>query len=253
MKSIRMLGLCLVATFAIGAGAAASASAEAPTFKACVKAAKVGKTYVGKYTSKECTAASEVETGGKYERAEVESGTPFTSKSKATTFTVAGKIVKCKKDKGTGQIVAPEVAFMTLTFEKCGVNGSTKEPCTTTGQAPGTILSNELVASPKWINAGETQIGLVVYGFEFFFAEFECGSGPLKLEGVLIGTATNTKKGVTVTFKVSGGKQEQRAYWEEEELTGFGEMPFHLFTEPGKVETTVEGAEEQGPKGVGIF
>jgi hypothetical protein len=256
VKRIRTLGLCLVAVFAIGAVAAASASAAAsPTFKACVKAAKVGKSYVGKFTSKECTAASKVGTGGKYELAEVESGTPFTSKSKATTLTVEGKVVKCKKDKGTGQILAPEAEFLQITFEGCAVNGNKKEPCTTTGHAAGTIATNELIGAPKWVNASETQTGLVVFGLEYVFAEFDCGKGPIKLNSALVGVATNTSKGITVAFKVSGGKQEQRAYWEEgEEFTGFGEgLPLYLYTEPGEKEATVEGADEQGPKGVGIF
>ncbi len=254
MKRIRTLGVCLVAMFAIGAVAVAGASAGEPTFKSCVKAAKVGKSYVGKFTSKECTPASKVETGGKYELAEVESGTPFTIKSKATTLTVEGKVVKCKKDKGVGQIIAGEVEFLTINFEGCAVNGNKKEPCTTTGQPAGVIATDELLGLPKWVNASETQIGLVIYNGEFIFAEFDCGSGPIVLRSVLIGTATNTKKGINVVFKVSGGKQEQRAYWQEaEEQTSFGEAPFHLYTEPGKKEATMESSEEQGPKGVGIF
>jgi hypothetical protein len=256
VKRIRTLGACLVAIFAIGAVAAAGASAEGPpTFKSCVKAAKVGKAYVGKFTSKECTLASKVETGGKYELAEVESGTPFTIKSKATTLTVEGKVVKCKKDKGVGQIVASEAEFLTITFEGCAINGNKKEPCTTTGHAAGTIVTNELIGEPKWIDAGETQTGLLVFGLEFLFAEFDCGKGPIALKSIVIGTATNTKKGITATFKVSGGKQQQRAYWQEgEEQTNFGEgLPFNLYTNPGEKEATLESAEEQGPKGVGIF
>ena len=263
MKRIRTIGLCLVAIFAISAGAAASASAaESPTFKSCVKAAKVGKTYVGKFTSKECTAASKVATGGKYELAEVEEGKPVTVKSKATTLTLKGKVVKCKKDVGKGEILGPEVEFLTLTFEKCGINGSTKAPCTTTGHAPGTIVTNELIGEPKWVNSAETQAGLLVFGLGFEFAVFDCGSGPLKLKSVVIGTATNTSKGITVAFKLSGGKQEKRAYWQEgEEQTSFGEyLPFYLYTTPKEEEetptieeATLEGAEELAPKGVGIF
>ncbi|HEY2719991.1 MAG TPA: hypothetical protein VGI52_10185 [Solirubrobacteraceae bacterium] len=262
MKSIRTIGLCLIAVFAIGAVAAASASAaESPTFKSCGKATKVGKTYIGHYTSKECTAASKVETGGKYELKEVE-GVPVTVKSKATNLTLKGKVVKCKKDKGTGEIAGGEVVFLTFTFEGCAVNGNKKEPCTTTGHAPGTIVTNELIGEPKWINSAETQTGLVVFGLGFEFAIFDCGSGPLKLKSIVVGTATTTKKGVTAAFKVVGGKQEMRAIWEEgEEQTGFGEtLPFFLYTTPKEEEekptieeATMEGTEELGAKGVGLF
>ncbi len=262
MKSIRTIGLCLIAVFAISASAAASASAaEPPTYKSCIKATKVGKTYTGHYTSKECTAASKVETGGKYELAEVE-GVPVTVKGKATTLTLKGKVVKCKKAKGTGEIVSGEAEFLTVTFEGCGVNGNKKEPCTTTGHTPGTIVTNELIGEPKWINAAETQPGLVVFGLGFEYAVFDCGSGPLKLKSIVVGTATTTKKGVTAAFKVVSGKQEKRAIWEEgEEQKGFGEtLPFFLYTTPKEEEekptieeATMETTLELGSKGVGLF
>jgi hypothetical protein len=262
VKSIRTIGLCLIAVFAIGAVAAASASAaESPTFKSCVKGTKVGKTYIGHYTSKECTPASKVETGGKYELAEVE-GVPVTVKGKATTLTLKGKVVKCKKAKGTGEIIGAEAEFLTVTFEGCGINGNKKEPCTTTGHTAGTIVTDEMIGEPKWINAAETQTGLVTFGLGFEFAVFDCGSGPLKLKSIVVSTATTTKKGVTSAYKVVSGKQENRAFWQEgEEQTSFGEtLPFFLYTtpheeeeEPKIEEATIESTLELGSKGVGLF
>jgi len=258
VRRIRTIGLCLVAVLAASALATATASAAEgpPQFRACVKAAKVGKTYIGKYTSKECTTASEVETGGKYEREEVES-VPFTSKSKAVTFTVAGKVVKCKKSVDSGEILSGEAERVTIKFEKCGVNGSTKELCTTAGETAGTIKTSSLVGTLHWINPEETEIGILLFkaGGTNTFATFTCNTESFELRSVLEGSVTNTKKGMTLTFKTSGGKQEKHAYWEEgEEQTGFGEtIPFHLYTNPGKVEATAEFADEQGPKGVGAF
>ncbi len=258
MKLIRTLGLCLVAALAIAAlGAAGASAAEGPPqFKKCIKAEKVGKTYIGKYTSKECTTASEVETGGKYERVEAES-LPFTSKSKAVTIVVAGKNVICKKGVDAGEILSGEAEIVTISFEKCGVNGSTKAPCTTAGEATGTIKSSSLVGSLHWIDPAETEIGILLFkaGSPNTFAKFSCGEEAFELRSVLVGAVTNTKKGMTLTFKTSGGKQEHRAEWEEgEEQTGFGEtIPFHLFTEPGKKEATVEMTDEQGPKAVGAY
>jgi hypothetical protein len=258
VRRIRTIGLCLVAVLAASALATATASAAEgpPQFEKCVKAAKVGKTYVGKYTSKECTAASEVETGGKYEREEAES-MPFTSKAKAVTITAAGKVVKCKKAVDAGEILSGEAETVAITFEKCGVNGSTKEPCTTTGQASGTIKTTNLVGTLHWINPAETEVGILLFkaGGTNTFTTFTCKEESIELRSVLVGSVTNTKKGMTFTFKTSGGKQEKRAYWEEgEEQTGFGEtIPFHLYTNPGKVEATVEFTDEQGPKGVSAF
>ena len=258
MKRIRTIGFCLVAVFAVTALAAASASAaEPPEFKTCVKATKVGKTYIGHYTAKTCATASEVETGGKYERAEVESGTTFTSKSKAATITAAGKVIKCKKGADAGEILAGEAESVTITLSSCGINGNKKEPCTTAPAAAGTIVTNKLIGELKYVNAAETEIGILLFksGAGFPFAKFTCGEETIELHSVLVGTVTNTTKGMTLGFKVSGGKQEHHAYWEEEEeQTGFGEsIPFHLITEPGKKEATLEISDEQGPKGVSAF
>jgi hypothetical protein len=244
--------------FAVTALAAASASAAEPlAFEKCVKATKVGKTFIGKYTAKTCTTASEVETGGKYEREEVESGTTFTSKSKAVTITVNGKIVKCKKGVDAGEFLSGEAEALTITFSSCGINGNKKEPCTTEPAAAGTIVTNKLVGELKYVNPAETEIGVLLFksGAGFPFAKFTCGAEVVELHSILVGSVTNTTKGMTFGFKVSGGKQEHRAYWEEEEeTTGFGEsIPFHLITEPGKKEATIEVTDEQGPKGVSAF
>ncbi len=255
MKRIRMFGLCLVALFAIGAlaGVASASAAEPPAFLACVKAPKEGKTYVGHYTSKECTSASEVETGGKYEREEPAPKTPFTGKTKAVTLTVAGKAVKCKKGVASGELLSTQALKETLTFEKCGVNGSSKAPCTTTGSAVGTITSARLTGELQYLNPAETEIGMLLFTFANDI-EFTCGSEAIVVDGGVLGSLTNTKKGQTVTFKTVAGKQAPQTYWdEEEEWTKVGSYPLHLFTEPGKAEATLEATDEEGPKGVAAY
>jgi hypothetical protein len=239
----------------VGALAAAGASAaEPPALLKCVKATKEGKTYIGHYTSKECTTASEVETGGKYEREEPEAKMPFAAKGKATTITAAGKVVKCKKIVGSGEILSTQALHETIEFQKCGVNGSTKAPCTTTGSAVGTIKTGLLTGELEYVNPEETQIGLLLFRFGPSWAEFNCGAEAVVLRGALLGSLANTTKGQTISFKVVGGKQEHKIYWdEEEESTKVGTFPLNLFTEPGEKEATLEMAEEDGPKGVAAY
>ena len=74
-----------------------------------MKAAKVGKTYTGKYSDKECKVTN-VKSEGKYEAQPVAEGTPFTGKNKAVTIMAAGKTVTCKKGTETGEYVAEKVA-----------------------------------------------------------------------------------------------------------------------------------------------
>ncbi len=254
MKQLRTLGLCLVAVLVVGALAAAGASAaEPPAFLKCVKAPKEGKTFTGKYTSKECTSASEVETGGKYEREELAPKTPFTGKMKATTITANGKVVKCKKGVNSGELLSTQAFRDTLEFSGCGVNGSSKAPCTTTGSATGTIKSALLTGELQYVNPAETEIGALLFAFGTD-GEFTCGAETIVLRGGVLGSLTNTKKGQTIAFKVVGGKQEHTVYWdEEEEWTKVGALPLHLFTEPGEKEATLETTDEDGPKGVAAY
>ncbi len=253
MKRIRTFGLCLVALFAMGAvaGAASASAAEPPAFLSCVKAPKEGKTYIGHYTSKECTSASEVETGGKYEREEPAAKTPFTGKTKAVTLTVGGKAVKCKKGVNSGEILSTQALKETLTFEKCA--NASKAACTTTGQAAGTIKSALLTGELQYTNPAETEIGLVLFVFGTDF-EFTCGAESFAVKGAVQGNLTDTKKGQTIAFTVVGGKQTDQSYFdEEEEFTSVGALPIHLYTEPGKAEATLEATDEDGPKGVAAY
>jgi hypothetical protein len=243
VKHVRMLGFCLVAMFAMSVIASASASAAEPEYQSCVKDKG------GQYTSKECTAASKVASGGKYERAPVTSGTTFTSKSKAATITVLGKAVKCKKDAGKGVIYPPSDSDEQITFSDCAVNGSKTAPCASEGAAKGTIITSELFTRLVYLNAGETEIGVLLYGEPV--AEFKCGSEAFDIEGGAVAAVTNTAKGETWSLTVNGGgEQEHKLAW----LSGPHEFgPWNLATEPGGAEATVATTEEQGPKGVGAF
>ena len=249
-----MLGLCLFAAFAVSALGAAMASAEGgpeggtPGFNKCVKATKVGKTYTGEYTEKECkTKASPAKTG-KYEVQAVTSGT-FEGKSKVTTLTThttngVAVTVICKKDKYRGSIVFEnEVVEETIVFEDCLGNGAKTDPCG--NAAPETIETDPQEGELVWLNEGKTEAGMLLAGTQF--AAFKCGTEEVEVDGFVIGTASLGGKAPTITFAVNGSKEQaHKTFWL---LSTLG--PFGLYTEPKageKVESTLQSVETQkGP------
>ncbi len=247
MKRIKIVGLSLVALFALGAVTAGSAFAsERPEYKKCGKTPKVEKkTPTGEFSNKECTeAASE----GKYRLEGVPANTPFTSKSKGATFKIHGKIVKCKKDTDSGEILSQFVDTEKITFEDCYINGNKKEAACGNA-ASNTITTEQLGSQLFYINEAETENGVALYNEETgVFAEFKCGTETVVIEGILLGSIKNTSKGETITFAVNGGgEQAHRAAW----FVGSEMGPLTL--ESGGEEATLETTDEQGPKGVGVF
>jgi hypothetical protein len=182
-----MVGLCLVAVFAIAAIAASSASAL-PEFGECVvqpkhegkftesncikKANKVAEKFTGEF---EWRKASEVE--GK------EIGGASVAAVLQTTFTVcqpsdeknlkecrAGEetehfgpiAVECSKEQNFGQITGPNtLGHVVARFTHCAVFGST--PCGNSSEE-GTIFTNNLKGKLGWINKGTKprQVGVVL-------------------------------------------------------------------------------------------
>lgn len=241
MKHIKIVGLCLVAMFAFSAVAAATASAAArPEFLKCGKTPKVEKKLpAGEFANKECT---EAQAEGKYRLEAVTFGTPVTGKSKAVTFNVDGKVIKCKKSTSAGEISNEFEATVTITFSKCGVNGSSKEPC----GAEGTITTKPLGAGLYFANEEEKE-AVVLLEAGGGFAEFTCGTEPIAIEGFVFGSVKNSKKGVTLTFALNGEhKQAVTTGW------FFGPLGPATLESAGK-EATLEMTDEQGPKGVGAF
>ena len=248
MKRIHIVGLALVALVAFSGVVAASAAAAEPDFTVCVKAAKSGKAYTGKYTEKACNTESATSTG-KYEL-EPASELKFTKgKSKTTIITTKSTTgtaltVECKKDKVAGEI-EPRTLFAVITLEKCEANKSKSDKC---GDVSAEAIEIELIAGPRWLNSAETDPGLTAFLDPNTEAlDFTCGSESVQIEANLIGTLENTSKGLNITYNVSGGHQEDRSYWQSgEEVT-----PKGLHTE-GDVETTVQGKEELSLKGVSV-
>jgi hypothetical protein len=150
MKRMRILGLALVAVFALAAVAASGASA-APEWKECAKNA----TKTGKYTDKLCTTESAGGNTGKYDLVPgVAKGKAFKVKGGAATLHViipaTGKgafpggahvEVKCTSFKGGGKAALPnKVEKVTSEFKGCTVLAA---PCQS-GTKKGVITTNSL-------------------------------------------------------------------------------------------------------------
>jgi hypothetical protein len=253
VRHMKRLSLLLGAVFVLGALVATSASAAPLEYRTCVKAAKAGKLYTGKYLDKECTktaSEAQIKEGklNKYESQLAPEEDPYTGKGKAMTLVAAGKTVICKKTVSAGELTTERFTKDTFTFEKCGVNGSTKAPCNSPAAASGTIKTPLLSTGVVFTNPAETQLGVLVTRTGGPILEVQCGAETIIVKGRLIGSLANNKKGTVYTFATSGGSQAlQTFYFEEEE---FG--PFTLFTEneEGQTEATLTLTSEQGPKGV---
>lgn len=199
MRSIKVIGLCLAAVFALSAIVAASASAAAPEYKACVKASKVNKKYTGTFSNKECTdAAAE----GKYELAEVTPGTTFTGKAKTGVLNSynplennksVGKI-ECKKASELGEIINAKQAVQEVTFSKCTTEGGSVK-CGSPA-ASGEIHTSAIVSTLVWLNSAKTKPGSIEYsteGPEHPQAEFECATIKVRTYGALLGEITGNE------------------------------------------------------------
>jgi hypothetical protein len=238
----KKLGLIVAAVLALGALAATTASAHELEYRTCVKATKVGKTYTGKYTDKECKEVN-AKSEGKYEAAPVPEGTTFTGKDKTAVITAGGKTVTCKKGVETGEFVAEKVASEEFTFSGC--SSGKKEACQSPSAGAGVIQSSATKTKLVYLNPAETELGIFVIPAQPLF-EFTCGATTITVEGRLVGSYENTKKGPKLTFATSGGKQQHRVFFSSEEEVG----PFTLYTEPGEAEATISVVVENGPKGV---
>jgi hypothetical protein len=161
MSRIKTIMLSLLAVFALGAVASASASAAAPEFFHCVA-------HSGGGFASGCKV-----TGSGFEKEAVVAGVgklKFTSTSEPSYLfaNAAGTFrIRCGKDTDAGEITGPKtVGKVTVTFEECkGFKGS--EECTVHSLSPvgpaGTIITKELsgeLGSVAAAEAPDSEVGL---------------------------------------------------------------------------------------------
>ncbi len=226
MKRMSVTGLCLVVVLCVSAVAAVSASAETfPNYKVCVKAAKVGKHYTGRYNDKGCSEVN-AKDEGKYELEGISHATKlgFTGKSGESVLDsyvegvgVVASVV-CKKSTERGEVSGEATADLVTTFEDCSSSG---EPCTSAGAKTGEIVTDPLTTTLVTLKE-ETKTEPVVIGVDVagtggeekdVTAEFACGSQLVTTTGSVLGVVTGNVNAVsktqTNTFAVNEAGENQ--------------------------------------------
>jgi hypothetical protein len=222
MKRIRIVGLCLVAAFAMSAVMAASAAAAAPEYGKCVKQAG------GKFKDAGCLTASKpgeekyewyaafgsskplVHTGFKAHIKEVKAGA-------ATLEGIAGVKVQCSEQNSTGKFTSnTTVSDENVVFKGCKVEGTGKcENTAKEGEITVSNLEGVLGVEKFGETAAKNKLGndLTPIGGAPF-TEFECAGSPTKVRGHVISPITTNKMAnkTTVKFTATKGKQKPEQF-----------------------------------------
>jgi hypothetical protein len=280
MKRMRIMGLCLVAAFAISAIAAVSASAL-PEVGRCLAQPNTGKYKNAGCTEKAKTLVSEKQFEWHKGAAGELVGVGFTASGGVGTLeTESGTTITCKTQSASGKYdqdtgIIKEVETVVATFKGCELPLLTAE-CKTVGSAPGEIKTAKLKGALGYVSGEKTLPPVIpVVGQELkaeagtkaAFATFECGGGAVKvivkgsLKSVIVGGVEH-KGGacliaplsevdvmsttVNQTYSGSGGNQEpshfQIATWKYCNLeSNTNAGPFEKATQA--LVTTVTGEE----------
>jgi hypothetical protein len=224
MGRVRLVGVCLVAAFALGAIAAASASAAAPEYGRCVKATQVSKKYTGKYDNAGCTPPKTetekkaVEKGeGKFEWFPGVVKVKQTSKGGKGILEEAGKYaVGCESEESAGEYSGTkEVKHLIVKFKKCEAPGLV---CTSEGHEKGELETKSLEGKVVWEHESTHKTALDLFpegGGDFI--EFTCGSTlTVAVRGSILVPVTANKMSDTVKLKYVGKKGVQKVQDYEE-------------------------------------
>lgn len=185
---VRVIGIALVAVFAIAALTAGSAFAL-PEYGSCV--AKAG----GKYSDGNCTKAAK---GGSFEFLKVFPNKGFTDKAgEGVLETVSGNKVICTANTGVGEYKSTtstkEVQNVVVTFTGCTLPLIGAE-CHSAGAEAGHIITNPLGGKLGYVSKSaktvEQELAPMKSVVSKQFAAFECGGGAVKII-----TAQGTGKG----------------------------------------------------------
>ncbi|HEX4186466.1 MAG TPA: hypothetical protein VHY83_01090 [Solirubrobacteraceae bacterium] len=185
MKRMRIMGLCLVAAFALTAIGAGTASAL-PEIGRCVAQAGTGKYKDSNCTEKAKTLASEKQF--EFKKGPEVGKTGFTSKGgEGVLETEAGTKIVCTTQSATGSYkrlstgTTKEVQGVIAKFEGCGIP-AIGAICKTKGEPEGTISTFSLKGPLGYISGEKTKTPVVGQDLtptkaKGLFAEFECLGG----------------------------------------------------------------------------
>jgi len=200
MKRMRILGLAILAVFALGAITAAGASATEPGWYECAKEAG------GKF-EKGC--GKEGGKGGYTVKPGIGKGKAFKGKGGLaklhTSIPGKGDIpVECEKFKDEGHAALPNLQVKVVAkFSKCKFAGL---PCQS-GVKSGEIVTNSLAGELGYVSKEPLVVGGSLYseaspgpGFE---AEFTCtGAAKIRVHGGVIGTQTGDINAFSKTSEI---------------------------------------------------
>jgi len=216
MKRMRIMGLCLVAVFAVGAFAASSAFALPEIIKCQANEN-------GKYVNSSCTKkAGAIESEEQFEISKVTTKAGFTTKSGESFLeTENGTKITCLSSSATGKYdydplaAAKEVENVISTFKSCSIPAA-KAVCTGVGAAEGEIKTFGLYGPLGYINKAKKEVGQElktevnsILNPKKRFARFECagfgltevGEGTGKGHNCIISAITSPVDEMTLTGK----------------------------------------------------
>jgi len=204
---MRILGVCLVAAFALSLVAVSSASASGPAFWECAKVAAGA----GKYTNKTCSTEGTGKTA-KYElkegigKAKVFKGT---GKSATLHTPALSSEIKCTAFKDEGKLKTPTTEEKVLsTFSGCTTLG---KKCASAGEKAGDIKTFDLFGELGTISSGSGVGALLTAETGKYLAEFNCEGLAVKVEGGVIGEETPVNKFTKTEdsiFAITGSDQQ---------------------------------------------
>jgi hypothetical protein len=262
---IKIIGLCMLAAFAISAITAAGAGAANPEFGRCLKE---GAKELTKYDSAKCLKFASEDAGTEAEK--IKKGSyvwhpgagpkpGFTAALKPSTIatleTKAGTKVTCTGLSAAGTYTGLKTVSVSKTdFSGCKSNGIN---CNTAGAGVGIIkvkpLEGELGVDSKGSPSTKDKIGNVLWpaggtptsGSEF--VEFECGGLIVKVKNSVISPVTANAMKLTATVKYTASKGVQKPTKFEGGPNMFLESKFAAaaYEQSGQSATTIQTNEEK--------
>jgi hypothetical protein len=228
MKSLRVMGLCVLATFAFSATVASTAQAGEAGI--CKKAERIDRRYSGRYLEKNCeegASEAQIEEGkkNKYEWTSA-AGSKYKSSTKTTVLSSTAGEITCKASTDAGEWTGWQTDLDVITFEGCKLAIGLSR-CASEGQPAGTIetdlldayLINHGTKGPSGLEPKEGEAWVEYQsaeGLGGYVASFVCEPGVLfRIGGSLSGVITPVNarvnlmgKSFTTTFAEGRGEQD---------------------------------------------
>ena len=251
MSFVKVARLSVVAAAVLSAVVVANASAAAPEFGRCLKAAKVNKKLTGMYENSACTKEVPVEKRATLGKFEWHPGAvkkfQTTAGGKGALATVGGLGVHCETEHSTGEYSGTkEVKNVVVKFNGCESGGA---KCSTAGSESGELVTKKLEGVVGFINKATLKTGFDLFpeGKTGLFIEFSCLGLTVAVRGSVIVPIIADKMALTDTLKYvqTGGRQEVEHF--EGEANDILESSFRgaPFEQSGQTITTVLTDEEK--------